>query len=140
MRRAIMVILLAAVTLAWNPGDYPGVYNSGASLLASGVIWGGPQISSMGVCEFYNSAATAQFYIVYNSPTVAGQAATNIICGTQCQGTSFCSCLAAGPTGPRVNAAIQASKGMSWAASSTFPAKAATSANSWALCTFNVNP
>src|SRR5580698_4215293 len=144
MRKRWLLALLAIPFLmagGFNAGSYPGFYNSAATLTtpflaANGVIYGGPSISMYAVCEFYNSAASAQDYIVYNSPTVAGQLPANIIGATQCAATSFCYVQAGGPSGPAVNAAIVAPKGLSWAASSTFPAKTAPSANSWAGCTF----
>lgn len=138
-----LLLLIAGVCLSgasFNPGAYPGIYNSGSSLVTDGVIWAGPQISVYGACEFYTNAAATTYFMLYNSPTVAGQTVANMIsfCAVSATAPETCSVLAGGPIGPNINAGVAAGKGLSWAASSTFPTQTLVTNASFALCQYMV--
>ena len=143
--RKLFIGLLAALCLLYagrpfaagfNPGEYPGIYSSGATLVQSDVI--STSLSNYVGCEFFNNTAATAYFVVYNSPTVAGQLATNIIGACAASPGFFCSVSGAGPSGPTPNAAIVGGKGLSWFGSSTFPTQTGIGANGWALCTVNV--
>lgn len=130
---------------SFAPGSYPGIYNSTVGtttpfLATDGVIWAGPNISVYGACEFHTNSAAVQYFILYNSPTVAGQTPQNIIswCSVGATAPQDCSVYAGGPIGPNVNAGVMAGKGLSWAASSTFPVQTLVTTASVALCQFMV--
>lgn len=120
----------------FNPGEYPGVISSGATLVQSGVI--STVLSNYAACEFFNNTAAPAYFVVYNSATVAGQAATNIVGACEADAGRFCSVGGGGPSGPSTNAAIVGGNGLSWFGSSTFPTQTGIGANGWMLCTVNV--
>lgn len=120
---------------SFNPGNYPWNYNSGATLVQSGVI--SSSTASYAACEFYNNTAAAAFFSVYNSATVGAQTAGSIIGSCEATATNFCYVLAGGPSGPAMNAAIIGGSGLSWFGSSTFPTQTGIGANGWAFCTVN---
>lgn len=135
----LAMIVRYAYSAGFNPGDYPGIYNSYAIdgvLEASGVISTGH--ANYGACEFYNGSAGTAYFTVYNSSTVAGQTVSNMVGFCQAAAAGVCSVLAAGPTGPAINAAIVAYNGFSWFGSSTFPTQTGIGAAGLALCSFNV--
>jgi hypothetical protein len=143
MKKRWLILLLALTPFltgaSFNPGSYPGIYNSGAAQ-TDGVIWAGPNISVYGACEFFTSAAATTYFMVYNSPTVAGQTVANMIgfCAVSATAPEVCSVYAGGPVGPNTNAGIVGGKGLSWAASSTFPTQTLVTGDSLALCQYMV--
>lgn len=120
---------------SFNPGYYPWNYTSGGSLVQSGVI--SASTSNYAACEFFNNTASAAYFIIYNSATVAGQAATNIVGACEASAGSFCSVGGGGPSGPAMNSAIVATNGLSWFGSSTFPTQTGIGSEGWAFCTVN---
>lgn len=141
---AIGLLVTSAVTMGagFNPGTYPFVYRTGSTPGAtpssgSGVIFA--NTSALVNCQFYNSGAATEYFAVYNSATVAGQSGANIICGTSCAATSFCSCSGPQPSGPAVNGAIVAGSGLSWGDSKAFPGPTASpDLQAMAICTYLV--
>lgn len=142
--RRLFIAVLAVLFLSmagrpyaggFNPGAYPGVVTSGASLVQSGVI--AASTANYAACEFYNNSGSTAFFIVYNSPTVAGQSASNIVGACAASANNFCS-VGGVPSGPSTNGAIVGGTGLSWYGSSTFPTQTGIGSNGWMLCTVNI--
>src|SRR5215472_12859083 len=132
---AITVMLCGA---GFNPGEYPGIYNSYKSqnaLVQSDVI--STRLSNYGACEFANNSAAPAWFMLYNSATVAGQTNANMISFCYAPAGQPCSVYAAGPSGPAINAAIVAGNGLSWFASSGFPTQSGIGASGFVICTVN---
>jgi hypothetical protein len=144
---AVMFLVLATGA-TFSPGEYPQWYLTGktsattgtASLLASDVIYAGPKNILYGGCTVINTAASAQFYILYNSATVAAQATTNIVGFIKCGAGLSCALMVPGVTGPTLNGGLvyPGAGGLSWANSSTYPTKTAGSADSAMWCIYSV--
>lgn len=121
---------------SFNPGEYPGIYTSGATLRQSGVI--STSLSNYTACEFFNNTGTTAYFMVYNSATVGGQTAANMVGACEADAARFCSVYAGGPSGPTTNSAIVGGTGLSWFGSTTFPTQTGIGSNGWALCGVNV--
>jgi hypothetical protein len=146
LRSMLIVMALATAALAngFNSGAYPLIYNSEKSLNGMGqsdVILTG--VSNAVACEFYNNTGAAAYFSLYDSKTVAAQAPTgstsNLI--GYCEATSLqvCSISAGGPSGPSINTALVTTNGLTWFASSTFPAQAGIGSNGVVVCTYNAH-
>lgn len=144
LKALILVFLLCGTAYAgpaFDPGDYPFIYTSGATpgatpTAGSGVIKASGTTMAV-FCEFYNSSASVAYYTIYAAGTVAAQAPSNVLCATQCQAATFCMCSGPQVSGPSNNGGLISGSGLSWGSAPYFPGPTASpNPVSWAACTY----